>query len=59
MEQTRSFLEDVKRWYDGRRVLVVAHSANRWAIQHLLARVPLEDLVDAPFEWQPGWIYKM
>ena len=59
MEQTRSFLEDVKRWYDGRRVLVVAHSANRWALQHLLARVALEDLVDAPFEWQPGWIYKM
>jgi broad specificity phosphatase PhoE len=59
MEQTRAFLEDVKRWYDGRRVLVVAHSANRWSLQHLLDRVALEDLVDAPFEWRPGWTFRL
>lgn len=59
VELTRSFLTDIKRLYDGRKVLVVAHSANRWALQHLLAEVPLEDLVDAPFDWQPGWEYEV
>ncbi|TWD80324.1 alpha-ribazole phosphatase/probable phosphoglycerate mutase [Kribbella amoyensis] len=59
LELTRSLLEDLKRWYDGRRVLVVAHSANRWSLQHLLDHVPLEDLVDAPFTWQPGWTYRV
>jgi broad specificity phosphatase PhoE len=59
VDLTRSFLTDIKRLYDGRRVLVVAHSANRWSLQHLLAGVPLEDLVDAPFEWQPGWTFEL
>jgi broad specificity phosphatase PhoE len=58
MELTRSFLVDVKRWYDGQVVLVVAHSANRWSFEHLLgSRASLEDLITAPFDWQPGWEY--
>ena len=38
-------------------ILVIAHSANRWALQHLLEGAPLEELVDALFDWQPGWVY--
>jgi broad specificity phosphatase PhoE len=53
----RSFLDDVVREFDRRRVLVVAHSAQRWALRHLIEGVPLEELVDAPFEWQEGWEY--
>jgi broad specificity phosphatase PhoE len=60
MELTRSFLEDVKRWYDGQVVLVVAHSANRWSFEHLLgSRAPLEELIVSPFNWQPGWEYEV
>jgi broad specificity phosphatase PhoE len=57
VEKMRGFLADVVREFDGRRVLVIAHSAQRWALQHLLEGVPLEDIVDAPFEWQEGWEY--
>jgi broad specificity phosphatase PhoE len=57
VELTRSFLDDIRGRYD--TVLVVAHSANRWALQHLLAEIPLEDLVDAPFDWRPGWEYEI
>jgi broad specificity phosphatase PhoE len=53
----RRFLYDVTREFDGRRVLVIAHSAQRYALRHLLEGVPLEKLVDAPFEWQEGWEY--
>lgn len=53
----RSFLADVAREFDGGRVLVIAQSAQRWALRHLLEGVPLEELVDAPFEWQEGWEY--
>jgi broad specificity phosphatase PhoE len=59
VESTRSFLGDIDRLYAGARVLIVAHSANRWALQHLLAEEPLEELVAAPFDWQPGWIYEL
>ncbi len=57
VQRMRSFLADVARTFDGRRVLVIAHSAQRWALRHLLEGVPLEELVDAPFEWQEGWEY--
>jgi broad specificity phosphatase PhoE len=59
VELTRSFLEDIKRWYDGQVVLVVAHSANRWSLEHLLGgRAPMEELIVSPFNWQPGWEYE-
>jgi broad specificity phosphatase PhoE len=60
VELTRSFLTDIKRWYDGQVVLVVAHSANRWALEHLLGSgAPIEKLLEAPFAWQPGWEYEL
>jgi broad specificity phosphatase PhoE len=55
VEATAAFLDDLRRGHDGERVLVIAHSANRWALQHLLDGTPLERLVTAPFGWQPGW----
>lgn len=51
---TRSLLRDLAAYWDGKRVLLIAHSANRWALEHLLHGRSLEELVDAPFEWQPG-----
>jgi alpha-ribazole phosphatase/probable phosphoglycerate mutase len=55
--RTESFLADLRRGWDGRRVCVIAHSANRWALDHLVRGTPLEDLVDAPFHWREGWEY--
>ena len=55
--RVREFLDDLAP-YEGRRVLVVGHSATRWALDHLLEGRALEDIVDAPFAWQPGWHYR-
>lgn len=55
--RTASFLEDLVRDRDGRRALVIAHSANRWALEHLLRGVDLADQVAAGTTWQPGWEY--
>lgn len=59
VEATRGFLRELADGWDGRRVAVVAHSANRWALEHLLRGRPLEELVDAPSAWQPGWEYSL
>lgn len=59
VERMRSFLVDVAIELDRNRVLVIAHSAQRWALRHLIEGVPLEELVDAPFEWQEGWEYTL
>jgi hypothetical protein len=40
-------------------VLLIAHSANRFALDHLLGGRPLADVVDAPFDWRPGWEYEL
>ena len=56
VEQTRGLLDDIAAGH-GQRVVVIAHSANRWALQHLLEGTPLEELVAAPFEWQEGWLF--
>jgi broad specificity phosphatase PhoE len=53
------FLEGLARDFDGSRVLVVGHSATRWALDHLLAGAALSDLVVTPFGWQQGWSYAL
>jgi broad specificity phosphatase PhoE len=57
VDKMSAFLDDVAAEFEGRRVLVIAHSAQRWALRHLVEGVPLEELVDAPFRWQEGWEY--
>ncbi len=57
VERMRSFLEDVAAEREGKRVVLIGHSATRWALDHLLAGTPLEELVDAPFAWREGWEY--
>lgn len=55
--RTRELLDDLVARWDGARVLLIGHSANRWAIDHLLLGVELETAIARPFEWQPGWEY--
>jgi broad specificity phosphatase PhoE len=57
VERMRAFLEDVGTEFDGRRVLVIGHSAQRWALDHLVNGRQLEELIPAPFEWREGWEY--
>lgn len=52
------FFADLARW-DGRRVLLVGHRATILTCEHLLAGVPLEELVATEGTWQPGWEYRL
>ena len=54
--RTRALLADIHSEWDGQRVLLVGHSANRWALEHILEGRDLAQLVgDLDFQWQPGW----
>lgn len=57
VDRVRDFLADLEKDCQGKQVLVIGHSATRWSLDRLLKGIPLEDLVDAPFDWQPGWEY--
>jgi broad specificity phosphatase PhoE len=52
-----AFLREVIRDWNGRRLLLIGHSGTRWALDALINHERLEDLVDAPFDWRPGWEY--
>lgn len=56
---TEDFLRDLARDWDGRRVLLIGHTANRWALDCLFTGTPLQDLLEDPFTWQPGWSYTL
>jgi alpha-ribazole phosphatase/probable phosphoglycerate mutase len=57
VERMREFLAELALARDGQRVLVVGHSATRWALDHLLGAADLEDVITAPFDWREGWEY--
>lgn len=57
--EMRTFLRDLAARWGSRRVVVIAHSANKWALDCLLNGAALDDLVDAPFGWQEGWRYTL
>ncbi len=57
--ETAAFLRDLRAERDRQRILVISHSANKWALDCLLNGARLEDLVGAPFGWQEGWLYRV
>ncbi len=57
VDRVREFLNDLFPTFDGARIVIIGHSATRWALDHMLRGVALEDLVDVPFQWQEGWLY--
>lgn len=56
---TDALLHDLAARWDGRRVLLIAHSANRWALDHLLTGVPLVEVLANPPAWRAGWHYSL
>jgi hypothetical protein len=42
---------------EGERILLIGHSSTRLALEVTANGRRLEDLVTAPFAWQPGWEY--
>jgi broad specificity phosphatase PhoE len=50
------FLDELRRERDGERVLVIGHVAT-WLALEVADGHSLEELVGAPFSWQPGWEY--
>lgn len=57
--RTAAFLDDLVARCDERRVLVVAHSANKVALDHLLLGADLRDGVARSMDWRPGWEYRV
>jgi broad specificity phosphatase PhoE len=57
VDRTAELLGDLLDRHDGGRILLIGHSANRFALDHLLLGRDLGELVRAGMTWQPGWEY--
>ena len=55
----KSFLDDLLKNYDGKRVMVIGHRATQYGLDNLINGVSLEQLTSAHFKWQPGWKYSL
>jgi len=53
------FLDELTATRDGARMCVIGHVATRWALDHRVRGVPLEQLAEEEFAWQPGWEYEL
>lgn len=58
-ERTARWLDDVTERFAGKTVLVIGHRATFYALEHLARGVPLRDAITAPWQWQPGWTYRL
>ena len=54
-----SFLQDLLKNCDGKKVMIIGHRATQYGLEHLIKGIPLKETVRAPWQWQPGWTYYM
>ncbi|XVV09701.1 histidine phosphatase family protein [Actinoplanes sp. CA-131856] len=59
VERAGRFLTDIPTRWDGARVLVIGHVATRWALDHLIDGIGLEELAATDFAWREGWEYRL
>lgn len=58
-ERMRSFLRDLLKNHDGKRVMIVGHRTTQYGLEHWIKDVPLIEVITAPWMWQPGWTYEI
>jgi 2,3-bisphosphoglycerate-dependent phosphoglycerate mutase len=59
VERVTLFLDELVERRQGQRVLLIGHVATRWALDHVVHGQPLEELIDASFDWRAGWEYAL
>lgn len=58
-ERMKSFLKDLLKNYNGKKVMIIGHRATQYGLEHWINGVPLEKVISAPWTWQPGWEYQL
>lgn len=59
LARMKSFLDDLKTHYDGKRVMIIGHRATQYGLEHWILGKPLMEIIPAPWKWQPGWTYQL
>jgi hypothetical protein len=51
------FLQQIRGNQDP--ILLIAHRAPWYALEHLLCERDLREVISCPWRWQPGWEYEL
>lgn len=57
--RVRAWLTEALARHAGGTIVVIGHRAQYYAFEHLVRQLPLEDVIAAPWAWQPGWTYRL
>ena len=59
----RSFIEDISKKYESKKVGIVAHRAPQLALEVITKNITWEDAIENDWrksgEWKPGWEYEI
>ena len=58
-QRMKSFLEDLLKDYDGKKVMIIGHRATQYGLERWINGLPLTQIIPAPWKWQPGWEYTL
>jgi broad specificity phosphatase PhoE len=54
-----ALLREIAREYADGTVLIVGHRAVFYALEQVTSGAPLREIISAPWQWRPGWNYKL
>ena len=58
-KRMKKFLDELKKKYEGKKILIIGHRATQYGLEHFIKGADLKTLVKTAFKWQPGWTYKL
>ena len=56
-ERMKNFLQDLLKNYGGKKVMIIGHRATQYGLEHWIKKISLQEIIAAPWKWQPGWEY--
>jgi broad specificity phosphatase PhoE len=58
-KRMKDFLIYLLKNFDGKKVMVIGHRATQYGLEHWIKKISLEEAIATPWQWQPGWGYKL
>ena len=59
LKRMKDFLDELKKKYEGKKVMIIGHRATQYGLEYWINGVNLKTLITTPFKWQTGWIYQL
>lgn len=56
-QRMKEFLAEIHENYENKKIMIIGHRATQYALEHWILGKPLEEIIPAPWSWQPGWKY--